>query len=339
MKTFIKKVLVFILSLSIIAVLFSITVDPFNIFHALDIRDNGVEPNKNYIKMKYILNNPDKFDTFVFGSSRVGNIHVNNIWGASAYNMTYSEAIPLETLNNVKTLIENNIIPKTIYLGVDNLSYTIDPDSHNSASNASYEMSVENPIKFYSYYLDPAMSFKSYTTIIYKHTVDDSYSYRFYEFGWNSDYGNNDTTYDFDNAEPSISNSYRLDETLAEIKELKELCDSNNIKLVVFTNPLYYVTYDAALDQDYLVFLKKLASITEYCNFSGYNSITTNSSNWIDNSHYTAEVSDKVLECMCFHAYYEGLYEEGFGYWVNENNVDEFIKMLQINKVNHAKEN
>ncbi len=335
MKTFIKKVLLFIISLSLISLIISIKIDPFNVFHPLDIVDNGVEPNKNYIKMTYILNNPDKFDTFVFGSSRVGNIHTNNIWEAEAYNMTYSEGLPIETLNNVKTLIANNIIPKTIYLGVDNLSYTIDPSSHNSASNAPYELYKSNPIKFFSYYLDPAMSIKSYFTIIYKHAFDDSYATRFYEYGWNSDYGNNNTSYDFANAAPSIGTSYRLEETLEEIKQLKKLCDDNNIKLVVFTNPMYYVTYDAALDQNYLTFLKELASITEYCNFSGYNQISTDSSNWIDNSHYNAEVSDMVLECMCFHAYYEGLYEEGFGFWVNEKNVDEFIDMLETNKANY----
>ena len=90
MKRFIKKTLFFILILALISVSVSIYIDPFNVFHPLDIKDNGVEPNKNFIKMTYILNNPDKFDTFIFGSSRVGNIHANNLWGEKAYNMTYS---------------------------------------------------------------------------------------------------------------------------------------------------------------------------------------------------------------------------------------------------------
>ena len=324
MKRFIKKTLFFILILALISVSVSIYIDPFNVFHPLDIKDNGVEPNKNFIKMTYILDNPDKFDTFIFGSSRVGNIHANNLWGEKAYNMTYSEGLPVEALNNVKTLIDNDVYVKAIYLGVDNLSYTIDPLSHNSSSNASYELSKANPIKFYSYYLDPAMAFKSLTTVIYKHKVDDSYAYRFYEFGWNSDYGAT-SNYDFEHAEPSIGKSYRLKETIAEIKELKELCDANNIKFVVFTNPMYYVTYEAALDQNYLKFLKELANITEFCNFSGYNDITTNSAYWIDNSHYNAEVSDMVLECIAFHAYYGNLYEQGFGYWLNKDNIDDFI--------------
>lgn len=328
MKRFIKKILLFCIILGLLSISFSVFIDPFNIFRALDIKDNGVEPNKNYIKMTYILNNPNKFEALIFGSSRVGNIHGNNNWDHPTYNMTYSEALPCEILANVKTLIDNNVPVKYIYVGVDNLSYTIDKDSHNSASNASYELSKTNPIKFYSYYLDPALSFKSYTTIIYKHKYDDLYATRFYEYGWNSDYGSS-TTYDFSNAEPSTGNGYYLKESLQDIKELVDLCNDNNINLVIFTNPLYYVTYDAALKQNYIEFLRGLSEITEFCNFSGYNSISVDSSNWIDNSHYNAEVSDKVLECIVYHAYYEDLYEEGFGYWVNKDNFNDLLDILE----------
>ena len=339
MKKFIIKVLIFFIAVIIVPSIISYRIDPFNVFHALNIKDNGVEPNKNFVKMTYILNNPDKFDTYVFGSSRVGNIHVNNMWGYKAYNMTYSECLPKEILANVRTLVNNGIYPKEIFVGVDNLSYTIDPESHMNASNAPYELSVTNPFEFYSYYLDPSISLSSYFTIINKHEIDDYYSYRFYEFGWNSDYGDNDTTYDFNNAKPSIGSYYRLEETLDEIRELVELCNDNGIKITLFTNPMYYVTYDESVKKNYHEFLKGLSEITEFCNFSGYNAISVDSEYWIDNSHYTAEVSDMVLECMCFHAYYEGLYEEGFGYWVNKDNFNEFIEKLNDNAIKYNSTN
>ena len=37
------------------------------------------EPNQHYLKVKYVLNYPDKYDSFLFGSSRVGKIDVNKI--------------------------------------------------------------------------------------------------------------------------------------------------------------------------------------------------------------------------------------------------------------------
>lgn len=328
MKKFVIKVLTFFIVIGILPTVISYLVDPFNVFHALEIRDNGVEPNKNFVKMTYILNNPDKFDTFVFGSSRVGNIHVNNMWGFKAYNMTYSECLPSEILANMKTFVKNGIYPKHIFVGVDSLSYTIDPQKHMSPSNAPYELSVENPIQFYSYYLDLAVSVSSLKTIFENHKEDDYYAYRFYEFGWNSDYGNHSSTYDFENAEPSIGLDYRLEETLSEIKELVDLCNNNNIEITIFTNPLYYVTYNESLNRNYIEFLRGLSEITEFCNFSGINYITSRPEYWIDNSHYTAETSDLMIDIMCYHGYYEWFQNEGFGYWVNKDNFDEFLEII-----------
>lgn len=336
MKRFIKKILLFIIALAIISIGVSVTIDPFNVFHPLSVKSNGIEPNKNYIKMTYILNNPNKFDTLVFGSSRVGNIHVNNMWEHNAYNMTYSEALPCEILANLHTLIDNNVSIKEIFVGVDNLSYTIDPASHNTVERASYEYAKSNPIGFYSLYLDPAMSIKSYLTVIISHYNDTDFTTRFYDYGWNSDYGST-TTYDFNNPIPNIGSGYYLEDTLQDIKDIVDLCKTNNIKVTIFTNPTYYVTYDAALKQNYIEFLRKLAEITEFCNFSGYNAVSTDSSYWIDTSHYNAEASDMVLECMAFHAYYEGLYEEGFGYWVNSDNIDYFINILSESRAKYEK--
>lgn len=285
--------------------------------------------------MKYILNNPDKFDSYIFGSSRVGNIHGDQMWWEKVYNMTYSEATPKETLDNLKTFIKNGIYPHVIYLGVDSLSYTTDPSNHlNDPMSATYELSLEKPISFWKLYLDPATVYESYVTVISKHKSDDLAAYRFYEYGWNSDYfdPSNDqykSHYDFNNVTPSIGTSYRLEETLDEIKQIKELCDEFGIELVLFTNPMHYITYEESLNHNYYEFLRGLAEITEFCNFSGYNGITTNNDNFIDNSHYNAEVSDMVKECITFRAYYEYLYEEGFGFWVNKDNIEYFIETLE----------
>ena len=32
----------------------SVIIDPYNVFHVENIRDNGVEPNKNYINLKVV---------------------------------------------------------------------------------------------------------------------------------------------------------------------------------------------------------------------------------------------------------------------------------------------
>lgn len=328
MKRFVFKITIYILSLLILDVVLCAVVDPYNVMHTSRIRDNGVVPNKNYIKMTYILRNPDKFDSFIFGSSRVGNIHVEKIQNEKCYNMNYSMGTPEENLNNIKTLIASDIVPRKIYLGVDSLSYMEDPANHLTAPDRiPYEYIKDNPLSFYTAYFDPEMVYKAIISVIKGHVPTEDYVDIFYNFGWNIDY-NHKTDYDFSNAEPSVFPGMRMDEALGDIDEIVKLCDENNIELVVFTNPMYYVTYKASLDRDYLLFLERLAYITPYYNFSGYNKINNDSSNYIETSHYTAEVSDLLINVMCNGVKYDNLYDEGFGMYVDSNNIDKFLEIL-----------
>ncbi|MBP3330440.1 MAG: hypothetical protein J6L89_06360 [Clostridia bacterium] len=328
MKKFIAIILVYCVIFTVIPAVFCAYVDPYNVMHPLSMRDTGVEPNKNFIKMTYILENPDKFDSFVFGSSRVGNIHVENIPDEHCYNMTYSNGLPKEHLANIRTFVENGIVPKKIYLGVDSLSYTSDPSENLIGYRMSYEYLTENSFEFFKNYLDPAVVGRAAAEVMLKEKTKEKDNTKFYEYGWNSDY-NRKTKYDFKNAEPSIGTVMRMDETLSEIAEIVKVCKENKIELVVFTNPMHHVTYKASLEKDYIEFLRRLAEVTPYYNFSGYNDITTDDKNFIDSSHYTAEVSDMLIECMCKDKRYETLYEQGFGWKVTQKNADEFIKLLK----------
>ncbi len=328
MKKFIAIILVYCLVFAVIPASVCVYIDPYNVMHPLDMRSNGVEPNKNFIKMTYILENPDKFDSFVFGSSRVGNIHVENIPDSHCYNMTYSNGLPKEHLDNIRTFVENGIIPKKIYLGIDSLSYTSDPSENLIGYRMPYEYLTENYLEFFKNYLDPAVVGRAAFEVMSKDTAKEKDNTRFYEYGWNSDY-NKKTKYDFKNAEPSIGKVMRMEETLSEVKEIVKICKENGIELAVFTNPMYSVTYKASLEREYMTFLEKLAEITPYYNFSGYNDITLSSANFIDSSHYTAEVSDMLIDCMCKGKVDEKLYTQGFGWRVTEENADELIEILK----------
>lgn len=329
MKKFLFIVLLYFLIFTTLIIVFCGIIDPFNVMHTDRIRDNGIEPNKNYIKMTYILNNPQKFDSFIFGSSRVGNIHVENIAGERCYNMTYSMGLPKEHLDNIKTFLSVGIKPKRIYIGVDSLSYTNDPADHfTSRLWCPYEHLKKDKVTFFKLYFDPAIVGESLSKVIQGHVPTEQFVERFYKFGWDSDY-NTESVFKLENATPNIFPGYRMRETLQEISEIVNVCKANNIDLVIFTNPLCSVTYEASIEQDYLLFLKELANITPYYNFSGYNAITTNDKYYLDSSHYTAEASDFLIECMCNGKQYNDLYEDGFGVYVTEENVDELIRTLQ----------
>lgn len=167
MKKFLLKVSIFAAFAFFVQVITPVYVDPFNVFHWEHIRDNGIEPNKNYVKMKYILANPEKFDSFLFGSSRVAAIHTENITGEKCYNMTISTGLPGWHLLNIKTLFRNGIIPKKIYIGVDTVSYTGDYElQSNEPMRCPYEYLDDDIMRFARLYFAPRSALSSLNTTL-----------------------------------------------------------------------------------------------------------------------------------------------------------------------------
>lgn len=329
MKQFIGKILFFFGYCVVLLIIIPMLIDPYNIFHADNLRDNGIEPNKNYIKMKYILSYPDRYNCYLFGSSRVGSIHVEKMpSNEHCYNMTYSEGLPKEHLDNICTLLDNGIIPSKIYLGVDSLSYTLNAESHKiQPLQCPYEYAEDNLVGFLELYFNPYIAICSLPTS-YRHEKEIGYTERFYQYGWWCNYGRK-TEVDWSKTKASIGKGYYMEETIEDIKEIVQICKKEGIELTVFTNPMYISTYEASLDCDYLEFLLKLSDVTEFYNFSGINDVTINQDNYIDTSHYKAEIGDMMLECMCNNKVYDTLYDQGFGMYITHKNIDELIEKLK----------
>jgi len=304
--------------------------DPYNVFHTENIRDMGVEPNKNFIKMTHLLNNKDKYDTLIFGSSRVGFLYFDTSPYENYYNMSYSEGLPKEHLDNLKVLLEEGVRPKRIFLGVDNISYLVDPALHEDLLIRMPYPADRNLLPFYiknvSNWEVTKMSFKLLTGIekpeIGNMPLDVE---RFYE--------NGESVYDEDFEMPENRfdapywdsyYDYRMEEALDEIRQFKELCDENDIELTVFVNPLHYETYYKAFRHGLLDFMEGLARITPYYSFTGLNKITVNNDYFFETSHYKPEVGYLMVDAMCYDKVPEWLQSTWFGKVVTEDNAGEF---------------
>ena len=333
MKKFVIRAMIWGTCCVAFTLLFCILVDPYNVFHPLDIRDNGVEPDKNYIKMVYILDNPQKFDSYMFGSSRVSSIHTEKLEGEKCYNMTYSSAAVWEHLDNVKTMIANGVNIKKIYIGLDSMSYTMDVRGReDDPMRQSYEYAKANPVKFWIDHLDTANTFKSLNTSL-KHQSKENFQEIFYEYGWSMDYDLPGMDYNIGAwSQPSIGDSPDADEQFDRVlectRELKSICDENGIELVIFLNPVLFKAYIASKPQGYREFMRELAQITDYYNFSGVNDLTVDYSNYTDPSHYRAQIGDILIDFFNNGTVDERLYEQGFGWHVDAGNVDELIDVL-----------
>lgn len=330
MKSFLKKLLPFVLFILLLELAIPMLVDPYNIFHWSQLRDNGVEPNSNYIKTQYVLHNPERFDSFLFGSSRTGFIDVEKIDdGGSWYNMSYSEGLPAEHLDTLRTFLENGIVPKTVMIGLDDISCFVDPSQH---ANQFYRIPYPrtNPLGFYAKYLSIKGVIASLDVILSYEPTDADYAARYYRSG--STVKDPTLGGEWEGDSPYWEDYYsdHIGTMLAYLDEIINLCEENDIRLILFTNPTYKSTYEHAVYYGYRGFLEYLTNhVDGYYNFSGVNDITADKTNYYEASHYTEAVGDLIIQTIFEEKNDDTLKSQGFGMYVTKDNLEEFKEALE----------
>ena len=336
-----------LLFLVIVEVFVGFFADPYNIFHADYFRDNGISPNRHYIKMSYLLNYPKKYNALLFGNSCVSAIHVEKIDDVRCYNMTYSYGVPAEHLQNIKTLLDNNVQIDRIYIGVDADSCARSAEKNKyDPLRCQYENIKGHPLHTIRLYFDPSMLLRSVKIMCsYMLYGGDSrfnggpvFRENFYDSGSTTNYGRKGNTV----WEPSMIALYEAlyeakpfsIDVLRDINSIVELCKKESIELVVFTNPMHQVPYKASTQFGYLDFLKGLADVTDFYNFSGLNTINVDNNNFLDFEHYKAEIGDLMIDVMYHGKRYDELYKQGFGWKVTKDNVQEFLNLPEISGSN-----
>lgn len=331
MKKYLIKISVFAAIVLGIIVSVSVAIDPYNVFHYEYPVDNGIEANKNFIKTKYILSNPDKFDSLIFGSSRAGFVDVTQLNDGTYYNLCSSEAVPAEHLHILKVLKKNGFVPENVLIFMDDISCFVDPATHEQMLyRVPYPSGgLISHLKFYAKYCDLITISESLEVIRNHGSGDEGYTERYRENG--SERLDHVSTFDGTN-QPGFWSAYfelRLDACIAEIQELVDFCDENDIELRIVTNPLYYKTYAIGVENGYLDFLEALADVTEYYNFSGYSDVTTYDGNYYETSHFTAGVTRMMMDVVYHDWCDENLLSQGFGVKVTAENKREVITLLR----------
>jgi hypothetical protein len=204
----------------------------------------------------------------------------------------------------------------------------VDPDIHNDQLIRRPFRADESKLRFLWDYFDPSVALQSLETICAYQGEEPDFSGRLYSTG----------NYYLDTAatEESIAREQWPDyfawygeEAIQDIQQIVNLCEDNEIELVVFANPEYQVRFEEAVDEGYLDFLRELSEVTDYYSFCGINSVTIDLQNFHDISHYRTEVGDLMLAVMNGETIDDTLAAEGFGTYVTKDNVDSYIERMK----------
>ena len=164
----------------------------------------------------------------------------------------------------------------------------------------------------------------------------------FYEYGWSIPYEVDRKT-DWTDAEiltPSYGEKVDIPLALEMMRKIAELCREHNTELIIFTNPMHYITYTASVNKiRYLDFLEGLADISDFWNFSSLNDITLSNDCYLETSHYKAKTGDLIIDIMFNGKSYPELQAQGFGVKVTRENIKDFINMLKQQAEDYRQKN
>lgn len=326
MKKFGLKIIAYFIVVGLIVLIPSRIIDPYNVFHVMEPRDNGIESNKSFIKTEYIKEHHEEFDSLVFGSSRAGFVdigYLNEKTGGRFYDMASSESLVSEQTVELREFIKKGFVPKRVWVLVDDISCFVDPALHeNMLYRVPYpDGGLMDRAEFYLKYCDIITNVNS-LKVIKEHDekvtgdlaqgVDNAYDVstgmgyldRFYHTGTER----LDKVSQFNPDEPQYQEAYwcdyyslRTDDALNDMREMVDLCDRYNIELTVLVNPLYVLTYEKACENGYLSYVEGLKGITEVHDFSKMPGVYDDYHYYYETSHFTPEVTRMMIDEVVEH--------------------------------------
>ncbi len=339
MKKLIAKLLLFIVPV-LIYVLVCVDIDGYNVFHPGNVRLTDVTPNQNYIKTRYILDNPDRFNAFVLGSSRAANLPAEGLpavaddgTALSWYNMTYAMGCIEENYRTVESLINGGTEIKEIIVLLDEISMWKEPvRGYDNPIFTTYQDYEASPLRFYYSYIELKPIWRIAPRIFMDHfsKETDPNEELFYSYGVdirNTDMETGKDSVSMPDAEPSYEYTDKAG-AINALSSLKNLCDDKGIKMVVLTSPLVESTYREAVANGYLKFLRDAADVTDYYLFSGLNTYTVQPKYFFDASHFRPCVGLE-MEKAVFVGGDSSFAGELFGAHVTSENADEIISALE----------
>ena len=336
-------------------------IDPQDVFNTPNyLGINNVKPTKdrNDRLFKAIDITRIKPKTIIVGSSRTkqGINPEHPIFDSSSgvYNLAINGPNFYEVRRYVEHAIYNQPDLKKIVLGIDFFMFNANLDNQPTFNESRLEQShltLDDGIKAL-FSLDSLSNSKD-TIAASKEAESKNDLYGENGFMPNRNRAKSENIWRFNQSIKlyfQLHSDYKFSEKYwSDFAKIVTLCQQNNIELTVFISPAHATQWKSIeLTNRWEIFenwKRKLVKLTPAWDFSGYNSITTesisnNMNNYVDNSHYTPEIGNLIINRIF--NYQLSKVPQDFGVLLTEDNVEEHLnnirKQEQQWKSNNSKE-
>lgn len=338
--------------------LFNIAVDPYDAFNTSNFFGiNHSKPNREnndrlFKALDIIRTKPI---TIILGSSRtklgLDPTHPALNSQPPAYNLAINGPNTYELLRYLQHAIANQKELKEVIFGVDFFMFNSSLKNQPSFSESRLEkqhMTIQDFINS-AFSLD-VLSASSETIIASINKPDKHNAYG--ENGFVPDINLNKAATERRfkggiNLYFDLHSDYQFSQQyLSDFKSIVELCKQHGITLKVLISPSHATQWEAVRAtgrwQTFEEWKREIVKIVPIWDFSGYNSITTepisnNMKNYTDNSHYTKEIGDLVLNRVL--SYQREKVPADFGILLTEKNIESHLAKIRADREAWAKNN
>jgi len=320
-KKWIINVLLFTFSGLFVVILFNYCVNPYNtfeqncIFKLNTVKNNLVDDEMS----KFYSAKRQSPDILLVGTSRVEHIHPQYLAKyekGKIYNIAVKGSGLSTQYQLIKYFIQKGNV-KTVVLGLD--FYAFSPINISDFENIAFTRYDDY---YYNDYINSLFGFRTLRKSIL--TIKDNLMQKQTRIEWDSGWdtysheyplieSNNDEWYfrKIDSAFPNFGinskffaneefkNPLSITKGLEIFSKIVELCEHNNVKLIVFTTPLYHKVYDVIYNrgygETYSLWKSELSKYGIVYDFNYKNTITLNYKNYVDPSHFKSSVAQYIF--------------------------------------------
>jgi len=285
-----------------------------------------------------------EIDVLTLGTSRTGVMDIDiikNYYSGNIFSLSSPSSLAEEQYFILRYALKHNNI-KTLIYGIDFMSFNGNKEKPSSDFN-EHRKSIEN----FENIDNPVINYFSIDTLKYSLKMILNKKDTFYTYQGERVYINaiesirNGTfkfKYDIEKFKTNAQYSpYKFSsKQLDYFKKSIELCQANNINIILYTPPMYYKHFFniyTNLENDFVIFKKELVRVKSYYDFSGINEISKNESNYVDESHLRGELAKNIMSKIFNDNSIKT--PKDYGILVTKENIDEHLENLKTQIKNY----
>lgn len=308
--------------------------DPFFNWHSYNYTNNP-----RVAKISYLDKNHSNYDSYIIGCSSTSSYSTDifeKYMGGRFYNLIVYGADMADTEKTVAYILENYEVKNLVLNLYISNGETYDEESDKITRNLHWKVGDDSFLSYASRYLfvNPRYSLEKIKSLSKNTYLPETFDVFNEEKGVYDkrardaeDIGNKETYLErypvFANYPTEYHNLKNMDKAVKSLEKIKELCDINDVKLLVLTSPVYGEYMKFFPEEEVKLFYEKIAAVTPFWDFS-LSPVSYEPRYFYDSTHFRNCVGDmaaaKIFGDTSVYV------PEDFGFYVTEDNVSEYVK-------------